>query len=183
MIERVLVLSALACAGVNAFGYLPDFVTSCSDYWDESTCTMTIDGCAWNGASCETDECSYYHDQASCPSSSYGSQCFWTWGMSGTEVCKSNDPCSGSGNYEEQMCIMSMDQCAWTGASCETDECSYYHDQASCPSWSYGSQCFWAMGMMSYTDVCTSRDPCSGNYEEQMCIMSMDQCAWTGASC
>merc|ERR1719440_1530996 len=180
MIERVLVLSALACAGVNAFGYLPDFVTSCSDYWDESTCTMTIDGCAWNGASCETDECSYYHDQASCPSWSYGSQCFWTWGVSATdkdddtfpiinEGCTSNDPCSGLDDIwddDELSCIYAMDQCTWNGASCETDECSYYHDQASCPSWSYGSQCFWTgYATSSGTEVCRSIDPCSASYE------------------
>ena len=150
MIERLLVLSALACAGVNAFGYLPDFVTSCSDYWDESTCTMTIDGCAWNGASCETDECSYYHDQASCPSWSYGSQCFWTWGMnSATDVCTSRDPCSGF--YDESSCTMSMDQCEWDGASCETSECSYSHDQATCT----GNGCYWVWGMYT-TEVCRS---------------------------
>ena len=147
MIERVLVLSALACAGVNAFGYLPDLVTSCENELDDVSCNGH-DHCAWNGASCETDECSYYHDQASCPSWSYGSQCFWTaYGTSsGTEVCRSIDPCSAS--YEP---CTTMDQCEWNGASCETSECSYLYDQATCT----GNGCYWVWGMNAY-EVCRS---------------------------
>ena len=213
MIERVLVLSALARAGVDAFGHLPDIIhedspaptptpVPCEDYADQASCpfyrgsgcfwsvgygqctstdpdpclefsddaaddtgwmcTFYNDQCTWTGASCVFDEC-YYYDEATCPSSSYGSQCFWAYGNGyGMERCTSNDPCS---EYElEYQCTPSfsmLDQCAWDGTSCETDECSYYHDMASCPSWSYGSQCFWTWGM-SGTEVCTSRDPCSG---------------------
>ena len=151
MIERVLVLSALACAGVNAFGYLPDLVTSCENELDDVSCNGH-DHCAWNGASCETDECSYYHDQASCPSSSYGSQCFWAMGMmSYTDVCTSRDPCS---NFYASMdqCTMSMDQCEWDGTSCETSECSYLYDQATCT----GNGCYWVWGMQGTTEVCKS---------------------------
>ena len=165
MIERVQVLSALACAGVNAFGYLPDLVTSCENELDDVACNGH-DHCAWNGASCETDECSYYHDQASCPSWSYGSQCFWTWGVSATdkdddtfpiinEGCTSNDPCSGLDdiwNDSELSCIYAMDQCEWNGASCETSECSYSHDQATCT----GNGCYWVWGMQGTTEVCKS---------------------------
>ena len=150
-----------------------------------------MDQCAWNEASysCETDECSYYLDEASCPSSGYGSQCFWTWGSwSGNEICSSIDPCSRSGANDEYMCGNDNDECTWNDASwsCETDECSYYHDQASCPSWSYGSQCFWTWGSWSGDNICTSNDPCSSGDEwscEDSSSMSTDQCAWNGASC
>ena len=163
---------------------------------DEYMCGNDNDECTWNDASwsCETDECSYYHDQASCPSSSYGSQCFWTWGSwSGDNICTSNDPCSNSySGDDESSCedsdLMSMDQCTWNDLDwfCETDECSYYHDQASCPSSSYGSQCFWTYGSWSGMDICTSNDPCSSGDEwscEDSSSMSTDQCAWNGASC
>ena len=261
MIERVLVLSALACAGVNAFGHLPEIIHEdntfaptarptttpaptptplpCEDYgadqaacpiyygsgcfwgydstgtyyyYGAQTCTsqdpcsrddmtdewscedaasmsMSLDQCVWNGASCETDECSYYHDQASCPSSSYGSQCFWGWGPGGMDVmCSSIDPCSRNGANDEYMCGDNMDQCAWNEASysCETDECSYYLDEASCPSSGYGSQCFWTWGSWSGDNICTSNDPCSSGDEwscEDSSSMSTDQCAWNGASC
>ena len=199
MIERVLVLSALACAGVSAFGYLPEFVTSCEDYADEASCpisygsgcfwgwdttftymqctstdpcTLNVDesscipvnmymlpgmeSCAWNGASCQTDECSYYGDSASCPAWSYGSQCFWTLGhLSGMGICTSLDPCSINDGDDEWSCIGVMtegsDQCTWNGASCETSECSYVYDEATCT----GSGCYWALGMNGY-EVCRS---------------------------
>ena len=143
----------------------------------------SLDQCAWNGASCETDECSYYHDQASCPSSSYGSQCFWGWGPGGMDVmCSSIDPCSRNGANDEYMCGDNMDQCAWNGAvSCETDECSYYLDEASCPSSSYGSQCFWTYG--SWSGRSASNDPCSRSATMSTCAEIIWISAHGAASC
>ena len=202
MIERVLVLSALARAGVDAFGYLPDIIhedspaptptpVPCEDYADQASCpfyhgsgcfwsvwygqctstdpclehsgddlypsddtgwmcTFYNDECTWTGTSCVFDEC-YYYDEATCPSSSYGSQCFWAYGNGYfMERCTSNDPCSGS-DVTVSMCTSMLDQCAWDGASCETSECSYSHDQATCT----GNGCYWVWGMNAY-EVCRS---------------------------
>ena len=195
MIERVLVLSALACAGVNAFGHLPEIIHEDNTFAPTARPTTTPAPTP-TPLPCED----YGADQAACPIY-YGSGCFWGYDSTGTyyyygaQTCTSQDPCSRDDMTDEWSCedaasmSMSLDQCVWNGASCETDECSYYHDQASCPSSSYGSQCFWGWGPGGMDVMCSSIDPCSrsGYNDEYTCedatMSNMDQCAWNGASC
>ena len=53
--------------------------------------------CVERHAAIETDSCSYNIDEASCPSSYYGSGCFWTnTGDMTSFHCTSTDPCSSN---------------------------------------------------------------------------------------
>ena len=196
MRARGLILSALACAGVDAFGYyLPDHDTVVDTGGSDcslETVSMCMNGelesCVWNSATqqCETDSCSYNIDEASCPSSYYGSACFWVWSSDWThQFCTSTDPCSsgieGMCNYLEGA-IHGLEVCAWNSATqqCETDSCSYNIDEASCPSSYYGSGCFWTNTGDMTSFHCTSTDPCSSNTEVS-CITT-ESCAWSSAT-